>query len=145
MVMKAINKNSKVRLHFELALEDGQIVDSNFDKEPAEFNVGDGNLLASFEEVLMGLCIGDEKQFTMLPEQAFGQHNPSNVQHMAREQFAMDIENGMIVSFADAANNELPGVIAAISDDKVTVDFNHPLAGHTLSYRVKIVDIKEAS
>ncbi|TBR40793.1 FKBP-type peptidyl-prolyl cis-trans isomerase [Marinomonas agarivorans] len=142
--MIAINENSKVQLYFELALESGDIVDSNFDKSPAEFRFGDGNLLPSFEEVLLGLSVGDERKFTMLPEKAFGQHNPSNVQTINRSQFAIDIELGTIVSFADANNNELPGVIKEISEEKVSVDFNHPLAGHTLSYRVRIVSVEEA-
>ncbi len=53
--MKTINKDSRIHMHFALALEDGQIVDSNFDKQPVEFAFGDGNLLQSFEEVLIGL------------------------------------------------------------------------------------------
>jgi FKBP-type peptidyl-prolyl cis-trans isomerase SlpA len=139
-----ISKTSQITMHFELALEDGQLVDSNFDKAPAEFKFGDGSLLEAFEDVLLGLKEGDECEFTMPPEKAFGQHNPNNVQTMPRSQFDMDLEEGMIVSFADVGKNELPGVIASIAEDEVTVDFNHPLAGRTLTYRVKIVSVSES-
>ena len=142
--MSKISKISRICMHFELALEDGQVVDSNYDKAPAEFVFGDGSLLASFEEVLIGLKAGDEREFFMPPERAFGQHNPSNMQIMPKSQFDMDLEEGVIVSFSDVGNNELPGVIAMIKGDDVTVDFNHPLAGRTLSYKVRIVDVLEA-
>lgn len=139
-----INEQSRITLNFELALEDGQIIDSNFEGNAAQFTYGDGSLLPDFEAVLLGLSAGDEKTFTMPPEKAFGARNPSNVQTMARSQFGMDIEEGMVVSFSDSAKNELPGVIKSIGDSQVEVDFNHPLSGHTLTYRVKIVAVEEA-
>ncbi|MEL0614635.1 peptidylprolyl isomerase [Marinomonas arenicola] len=143
--MNVITKNSQVTLHFELSLEDGQIVDSNFSHEPARFVFGDGNLLPAFEEVLLGMSVGQEGRFEMSPEQAFGARNESNIQRMPRSQFSMDIEEGMVVSFADASKNELPGVIAEIGDNEVLVDFNHPLSGRTLTYRVQIVAVEEAA
>lgn len=139
-----INEQSRITLHFELALENGQLVDSNFEGNPAQFTFGDGSLLPDFEAVLIGLAPGDEASFTMPPEKAFGAHNPSNIQTIARGQFGMDIEEGMVVSFADQAKNELPGVIKSIGVQQVEVDFNHPLSGHTLTYRVKIVAVEEA-
>lgn len=139
-----INEQSRITLHFELALEDGQLVDSNFEGSPAQFTFGDGSLLPGFEAVLIGLSAGDEASFTMPPEKAFGAHNPSNIQTIARSQFGMDIEEGMVMSFADSAKNELPGVIKSIGEQQVEVDFNHPLSGHTLMYRVKIVAVEEA-
>lgn len=141
--MHTITESSRICLHFELALEDGQVVDTNFDRAPVEFVYGDGNLLASFESELLGLSAGDERSFIMPPEKAFGVRNPNNIQRFARSQFSIDIEEGMIVSFADVGKNELPGLIAKIDDKEVEVDFNHPLAGRTLSFMVKIVAIEE--
>ncbi|RDL42879.1 peptidylprolyl isomerase [Marinomonas piezotolerans] len=139
-----INEQSRITLHFELALEDGQLVDSNFNGQPAQFVYGDGSLLPDFEAALLGMNAGEEASYQMPPEKAFGAHNPSNVQTLPRNSFAMDLEEGMVVSFADSAKNELPGVIKHIGESKVEVDFNHPLAGHTLTYRVKIVAVEEA-
>ncbi|SBS37048.1 FKBP-type 16 kDa peptidyl-prolyl cis-trans isomerase [Marinomonas spartinae] len=143
--MSLVTADSRVTLHFELSLEDGQVVDSNFDQAPAQFVFGDGNLLPAFEEVLIGMQAGDEASFVMSPEKAFGAPNENNIQRISRSQFSMDLEEGMVVSFADAANNELPGVIAEIGDQDVTVDFNHPLAGRSLTYRVRVVAVEEAS
>lgn len=143
MPKSTIQAGSKVTLHFSLKLDNGQVMDSNFDQEPAELTVGDGNLPEGFESYLMGLAAGDEKQFTVPPEHAFGAHNPHNIQEMKRSAFAADmpIAPGLVVSFADAKNAELPGVIAEVNGDDVSVDFNHPLAGKTLLFDVHIVSV----
>ncbi|MFA5630524.1 MAG: peptidylprolyl isomerase [Porticoccaceae bacterium] len=144
MTELVIGAGTRVTLHFSLALEDGQVVDSNFEGGAAVFEVGDGNLPGGFEELLMGMSAGQEQVFDVPPEKAFGQHNPSNVQVLARADFSpeLDLQPGLVVSFADANRAELPGVISAIESDSVTVDFNHPLAGHTLSFRVAIIAVE---
>lgn len=139
--MSQITENSNITLHFELSLDDGQIVDSTFDKAPAQFNYGDGSLLPAFEGALLGLEEGQKASFNMSPEKSFGMRNPSNIQRMSRNQFSIDIEEGMIVSFADVGKNELPGVISVIGEKDVEVDFNHPLAGRDLVFRVEILKI----
>ncbi len=142
--MNLVKKSSRVTLHFELSLEDGQIVDSNFAQIPASFVFGDGSLLPDFELALLGMSVDQEASYVMSPEKAFGAHNTNNLQRMPRSQFAMDLEEGMVVSFADMKKNELPGVIADIGEKEVVVDFNHPLAGRSLTFRVQIVAIEEA-
>ena len=143
--MNVITATSRVTLHFELSLEDGQIVDSNFSQAPASFVYGDGSLLPDFESALLGMSVGQEASFVMSPEKAFGAHNESNIQRMPRSQFSMDLEEGMVVSFADMSKNELPGVIAEIGDKEVVVDFNHPLAGRSLTFRTQIVAVEEVA
>ena len=139
-----IATNSQVSLHFALRLDDGQEVDSTFESaEPAKLTIGDGNLMAGFEALLIGLKAGDKDTFIVPPEQAFGQSNPQNIQSMKRADFAVDmpLAPGLVVSFSDAANNELPGVIKSLEGDWVEVDFNHPLAGKSLSFEVDIVSV----
>ena len=133
-----------VTLHFSITLQTGEIIDSTFDEEPATFTVGDGNLLEGFEEVVMGLAAGTRETFTISPEKGFGQHNPSNMQTIKRDQFADDItlEKGLVLSFADAQNTELPGVVSDFTDEEVTVDFNHPLAGKDVLFEVQIISVE---
>ncbi|ERY77329.1 TPA: FKBP-type peptidyl-prolyl cis-trans isomerase [Pseudomonas aeruginosa] len=140
-----IGQESRVTLHFALKLEDGNVVDSTFDKQPASFKVGDGNLLPGFEQALFGLKAGDKRTLSILPEQGFGQPNPQNVQIMPRDQFQdMELAEGLLVIFNDAAKTELPGVVKAFDEQRVTVDFNHPLAGKTLAFEVEIIDVQPA-
>lgn len=149
-VLLPVGPDTKVTLHFSLSLEDGSTVDSNFDGEPASFVVGDGNFLPGFEAALHGLKAGAEDVFSILPEEGFGQHNPSNVQQFSRKDFDEDfgegiaLEPGLMLSFADAKQAELPGVIVEVDEDSVTVDFNHPLAGHTISFKVQVLDVVPA-
>jgi FKBP-type peptidyl-prolyl cis-trans isomerase SlpA len=142
-----IQENSTVTLHFALHLATGERVDSTFDSRPATLAMGDGNLPEGFERHLMGLSAGDRRKVQVPPEDAFGQHNPQNVQHFKRSSFAKSepLEIGMVMSFEDVGKNELPGVLATLDDDFVEVDFNHPLAGKTLDFEVEIIEIKVAS
>ena len=138
-----IGQNTQVTLHFALRLENGDTVDSTFDKAPATFKVGDGSLLPGFEAALFGFKAGDKRTLEVLPENAFGQPNPQNVQIMPRSQFeGMELSEGLLVIFNDAANTELPGVVKAFDEAQVTIDFNHPLAGKTLTFEVEIFEVK---
>ncbi|UZE29944.1 FKBP-type peptidyl-prolyl cis-trans isomerase [Pseudomonas asplenii] len=141
-----IGQNTQVTLHFALRLENGDTVDSTFDKAPATFKVGDGNLLPGFEAALFGFKAGDKRSLTVPVENAFGQPNPQNVQVMPRSQFQdMELSEGLLVIFNDAANTELPGVVKAFDDSQVTVDFNHPLAGKVLTFDVEIIEVTALS
>jgi FKBP-type peptidyl-prolyl cis-trans isomerase SlpA len=145
MTEQRIGPDKEVTLHFALKLANGDVVDSTFDKSPATFKVGDGNLLPGFEAALFGFKAGDKCSLQIDPENAFGQPNPQNVQVMPRSQFAdMELSEGLLVIFNDAANAELPGVVKAFDDSQVTIDFNHPLSGKTLSFDVEIIEVRSA-
>ncbi|AMR68326.1 MULTISPECIES: FKBP-type peptidyl-prolyl cis-trans isomerase [Pseudomonadaceae] len=140
-----VGPDREVTLHFALKLENGDVVDSTFDKQPATFKVGDGNLLPGFEVALYGFKAGDKRSLQIEPENAFGQPNPQNVQVMPRGQFQdMELSEGLLIIFNDAANAELPGVVKAFDEQQVTIDFNHPLAGKTLSFDVEIIEVRPA-
>ena len=140
-----VELGTKVTLHFALVLEDGDVIDSNFETAPATFTVGDGNLLPGFESTLIGLENGDEREFTIPPEEAFGQHNPQNVQRVDRSNFdQQELEVGAMFSLQNG-DGELPGVIIEFEDEEILVDFNHPLAGKNIIFQVKIMDITPQS
>ncbi|QSP96122.1 FKBP-type peptidyl-prolyl cis-trans isomerase [Marinobacter salinisoli] len=141
-----VDKGTRVKLHFSLRMDDGDVIDSTFDKEPATLEIGDGNLPESFESLLMNMTAGDHDTFEVPPEKAFGQRNPNNLQTFKRHEFSADmvLEPGVVISFADASQSELPGVVVRVEGDEVEVDFNHPLAGRTLTFEVEILDVEPA-
>lgn len=141
-----IGDGTRVFLNFSLSLEDGSEVDSNFGGEPVAFEVGDGSLLPGFERRLFGMKPGDRQLIAVPPEDAFGQPNEQNVQRIGRDAFddAIELEKGLLCSFADAAGGELPGMVVAWDDEEVTVDFNHPLAGRTIHFDVQIHRVEPA-
>lgn len=143
MTEPVVGPDKNITLHFSLALEDGREVDSTFGKKPATFRFGDGSLLPGIERKLVGLRKGDRETFTIRPEDGFGQPNPANIQRFARADFSegVTLEEGVVISFADAQRAELPGVVKSVTDDEVEVDFNHPLAGRTLLFTVEIIEL----
>ena len=138
-----VGPGTRINLHFRLALDDGKEIDSTFDKGPASFVYGDGSLLPGVERKLLGLNAGETGSFEIAPEDAFGQPNPSNIQQFARGEFGLDVplEPGLVLSFADAKQQELPGVVSKVEGEWVTIDFNHPLAGRTLVFDVEIIAV----
>ena len=146
MSEQRIGQGSTVTLHFSLKFENGEVVDSNFEKDPATFTIGDGSLLPGFERVLFGLKGNDKRTFEIPPEQGFGTPNEQNVQIMPRSQFdSMELDYGVLVIFKDAAGGEMPGVVKAFNDQQVTIDFNHPLAGKVIVFDVEIIQVKNST
>lgn len=143
-----VGPGARVTLHFSLALTDGTEIDSNYDREPASFVVGDGSLLPGFEEALSGTVAGQKVRVRLPADRAFGAHNPENVQSFPRERFARlldsspePVEAGMVLAFADGAGNDIPGVVQSIDDELMVVDFNHPLAGHEIDFSADILAV----
>lgn len=143
-----IEAGSRVTLNFSLALLNGEIIDSNFENPPAAFRIGDGSMLPGFEQELFGLTKDAEFQKTVPSENAFGEVNAENVQRFPLDKFRHLLENdlvptevGSVISFQDPGGFDLPGVIKKLTAQEVVVDFNHPLAGKDIVFKVKIVSV----
>ncbi|HAO87930.1 MAG TPA: peptidylprolyl isomerase [Gammaproteobacteria bacterium] len=146
-----ITNGAQVTLHFSLALTNGDLIDSNFGKKAATFRVGDGNMLPGFEQILLGLRAQDEVDQTIPAAQAFGEPNPRNEQLFPLEKFDHLLEDdlvptevGSVVSFKDPGGFDLPGVVKEIGEKTIKIDFNHPLAGKDIVFKVKILSILPA-
>ena len=146
LVNVPVSEGTRVFLNFSISLEDGSEVDTNFGGDPVDFAIGDGSLLPGFERLLFGMIGGERQMFTVSPENAFGQPNDSNLQYLPRDQFDddVDLEIGLVFSFADASGSELPGMVISFDEEEVTVDFNHPLAGRTILFDVLVHRVEPA-
>ena len=141
--MLEISPGTVVHLNFAIRLEDGSLVDSNMDRDPVKFEVGDGSLLFGFEKQLFGMKAGESAKFPVSAEDGFGIHNPDNIQKIERQQFSdLEPEVGMIMGFSDPAQGEVPGVICELGERYISVDFNHPLAGRDLEFEVRIHSVE---
>jgi FKBP-type peptidyl-prolyl cis-trans isomerase SlpA len=134
---------SKVRMHYTIALEDGMVADTTEGEAPFEFVMGAGDLEEGLELALIGLKPGDKQTIILTPKQAFGYPSPAAIQDMPRADFpeGMELKPGLILSFSTPTGEELPGSIKEVGKDTVKVDFNHPLAGHEITYTVEILDV----
>ncbi len=125
-----------------IVLEDGSTADSTkASGKPAKLNIGDQTLSPAFEAELKGLKQGDKHSFTLEAADAFGESNPDAIHHMDRSKFPADmqLEAGVILSFAGPGGSEIPGIVRDVLGDSVTVDLNHPLAGRTVTFELEVV------
>jgi len=139
-----IQSDSAVLVHFTLQLEDGSTAESTRSNgKPALFSLGDGSLSDPLEQHLVGLQVGEKTRFTLEPDAAFGVENPDLIQFFLRRDFAqMGVPDaGTIMMFTSRDGSEMPGVIREVADESITVDFNHPLAGHRITFDVEVLEI----
>ena len=143
-----VGENTVVTLDYELRLDDGQLVESTFETQrPFIFYFGRSNVLPAFEEALSGREEGEELEVVLPPEKAYGPVMEEAIYNVPREQFPPDaaLEVGNTMMMETPEGEQYPFRIAAVTDDEVTVDFNHPLAGKTLHFKVLIKSVREAS
>jgi FKBP-type peptidyl-prolyl cis-trans isomerase SlpA len=141
-VLTAAN-GDRVGIRFRLSLADGTLVEHSDDDGPMEFVIGDQSLLPALENVVIGMCIGEQRVAVLPPEQAFGTADPGLTHQFPRSSFADDIalQPGLVMSFNGAGDEPIAGTIVEAGLDIVTVDLNHPLAGHTLKFEVELADL----
>lgn len=143
MVMQVLN-NSAVLLNFTLKLADGSVAESTqAHGKPALFRLGDESLSPALESELMGLAEGDKKTFTLEGEHIFGKYNPDLMQYFMPSDFAQSgiPETGTIMLFTAMNGSELPGIVKNVTEDSVTVDFNHPLSSEKVTFEIEVVSI----
>ena len=138
-----VQEDSDIEIAFQLALLDGTVVEETEEGETLRFTVGDGTFIHKLEELLIGLELGTTAKLTLSPERAFGLSDPNNLQEMPRSEFTTDmkLEPGFVVGFNTPTGDEIPGTIREIDDEKVIVDFNHPLADATVMFTATIKSI----
>ncbi len=142
--MYEIQPGCRVRMHLKITLPNGTVAEDTFGDEPFEFTMNDGSLNPALELALYGLREGQAQTIELQPEQAFGLHDPQNVHPLPRHRFPVDMQLavGQLIGFDAGQGEELPGVIMAIDNDTVTVDFNHPLAGKTIILQTEVLSIE---
>ncbi len=136
-----------VSLDYTLRLSDGQVIDTSAGSEALEFLQGSGEIIPGLEQALYGMKVGDEKEVEISPAEGYGDRDPNAVQAVPPEMFPDDLElsEGMGLQLRDQAGNLMVAYVAAIRPDAVLLDFNHPLAGETLYFQVKIAGLREAT
>ena len=135
-----------VSVHYKGTLtENGEEFDSSYGGDALTFMVGRGQMIPGFEEELMGAKKGDKKTFDLEADRAYGQHDPAGIQKVPKEQFPSDIEVGMVLAAEMENGQQIPLKVVEINDEGVTIDFNHMLAGKSLTFEVEIIELREST
>ncbi|MBI4416084.1 MAG: peptidylprolyl isomerase [Euryarchaeota archaeon] len=134
---------SKVKVHYRGTFGDGEEFDSSDGGPPLEFQIGESQVIEGFEKNVVGLAAGDSKTFTLPPGEAYGERDDSLVLSAPKGAFpAEGLEPGAGVRVKLPDGQELEGSVTEITDELVTVDFNHPLAGRSLTFEVTVLEVR---
>jgi len=139
-----VKKGDKIKVDYTGTLEDGTVFDSSEKHgKPLEFEVGSGQIIKGFDEAVVGMEKGDEKEIKIEPAEAYGEPNPEMVKKVPKDKFPTDKEpkQGMMLVMGLPNGAKIPAKIVEVGDKEITLDLNHPLAGKTLNFKIKIVEI----
>jgi len=141
-----IGPDTYVKLDYNVQTTDGEQVDSSDDRGPLEFVFREGKILQALEEELEGLSPGDQKTITLKPDQAYGKYDNDAVTQIPRKKFPEDeeIKPGMEFVAQVPDQDERVVVVKQVDEEKVTIDFNHPLAGKTLQFNIFVQEVRQA-
>ena len=139
--MKNAQKGDRVKVHFTGKLDDGTEFTSSRNESPIEFIIGDGKLIPGIEEGTIGMSEGDQKTIQLEPSQAFGEKRPELVSKVSISDIPDDIEPtvGLQLQMTSSSGNPIRVVVTEISEEEVTIDANHALAGQALTFDLELV------
>ncbi len=144
IIDQKVDANSLVYAHMTLKLSDGSVADSSrANGKPSVIELGNDSVSEAMEAELVGRKVGEMVKFTLRAKDAFGEPDPNLIQFMDIHQFPQDLElkEGAVVAFEQPNGSSLPGILSEIQGHSVKVDFNHPLAGHDVTFEVEILSI----
>ena len=138
-----ITAGKKVFVEYTLTLGNKEVFDTNVGSEPLAYVQGSDQMIPGLEAAMEGMKVGDSKHVKIKPEDGYGPVLREAIVEVAKDQLAPDARNvGARIEGRGPSGQILTGQVQKIKDDKVVVDFNHPLAGETIFFQVKVVDIQ---
>jgi len=144
---QTVSDGKVVSIHYKLTDDAGELIDSSEGSEPLEYLHGAGNIVSGLEEGLAGRASGDALDVRVAPDKGYGAHDPRGLQRIPRGAFPedVDLEPGMQFGAEDPQGESTTVWIVKVESDQVVIDTNHPLAGKTLHFAVKIAGVRDAT
>ena len=141
--MSQAKTGDTVKVHYTGKLDDGTVFDTSAEQEPLEFIVGEGQVIPGFESAVIGMNTGEIKTTHIVADDAYGPHRPEMVIEVERGMFPtdMDPQVDQQVQIRQSNGQSFIATITDISDENVTLDANHPLAGKDLTFDIQLVEI----
>ncbi|MEN6520088.1 MAG: peptidylprolyl isomerase [Armatimonadota bacterium] len=141
--MAQAQQGDTVKVHYTGKLDDGSVFDSSVDRDPIEFTIGEGRVIPGFENGIVGMNTGELKTISIPADQAYGPHRDDMVVEVNKAHLPpdLDAEVGDQLQMRQADGQPVVVIVADISDENITLDANHPLAGKDLMFDVELVEI----
>ena len=138
-----VSSGKEVSLEYTLTLDNKEVIDTNVGGDALTYTQGSGQIIKGLESALEGMKVGESKQVTVAPENGYGSVNPKAFQEVPKENVPAEaLEVGTELVGRDGQGRVVRPRVAEVKDQTVVLDFNHPLAGKTLHFNVKILDVK---
>jgi len=141
--MSQATAGNKVKIHYTGTLEDGSRFDSSEGRDPLEFELGSGQVIPGFDKAVEGMSVGESKSVTIPPEDAYGPRQEQAIQEVPKSALPADLVpvEGMTLQAQNQNQQPVQLTVTSVSEDSITVDGNHPLAGKALNFDISLVEI----
>ena len=141
--MSEAKKGDRVKVHYTGKLTDGSVFDSSKDREPLEFELGSGMMIAGFDKAVTGMKVGDAKTADISAEEGYGQRNDEMVVQVPKAQLPADLnpEVGQQLAMQQPNGQSVPVLVTKVEAENIEIDANHPLAGKDLVFDIELVSI----
>jgi peptidylprolyl isomerase len=141
--MAKAKNGDKVKVHYTGKFEDGEVFDSSIEREPIEFTIGKGQVIPGFEEAVEGMDPGESKTAIIPKEKAYGPHREEMVLEVERKRLPANLEPkvGQRLQMHQPDGRTIRVTVTNVSESKVILDANHPLAGKDLTFEIKLMEI----
>lgn len=137
-----VSKGKAVSLEYTVKLDNGEVVDSSAGKDPMTYTQGANEIIRGVEQAVEGMSVGESKEVTVAPGDGYGERDPSAFQELPKDKVPETVKVGTQLEGKDKSGRVVRPVVAEIKEESVLLDFNHPLAGKTLFFDVKVVKIQ---
>lgn len=143
----SIGANKVVSVNYILSDDEGNLIQRTNVDEPFVYLSGNNQILPRLEQAIDSMIIGGKKNIELKSSDAYGDYDDNAVQHVKRQEFpeGTNLEEGMEFMANSPDGNPIPFVIKEVSDDDITIDFNHPLAGKNLNFDIELIDVRDAT
>ncbi len=141
---KTAKKGDTVKIDYTGRFDDGIVFDTSEKREPIEFTLGEGRVIKGFDDAVVGMNVGEEKEIKVMPANGYGEQDDNLVRAFPKDKLPKDPSPraGIILSFRSPEGQTIMARIDRIEENKVFLDFNHPLAGKNLNFKLRLVHIK---
>ena len=145
--MLTVRDDVVVSLEYSLRSDEGNLIDSSEGGDPLEFVMGRGQIIVGLEKSLHGMSVGEEKTVVVEPAEGYGEFNSDLMERLPRSAFPTDVEleTGMGFRMRGEGGRIMVAYVESFGEDEVVMNMNHPLAGQTLNFDVKIANLRDAT
>ena len=131
-----------VKVHYTGKLENGTVFDTSLNRDPLQFQIGEGQLIPGFEEAVIGMKVGESKTTKVPPDKAFGEYQPEKVHLIDHSNFPDDVHVGQQYQIGSGESEPQVVTVTEIAEESVKVDGNHLLAGQNLIFDIQLLEVR---